>query len=683
MAVTPGVPSWMGDLAPHIAFCNTLHTTPLDPDAISVGEIDDNLDDILEGQLAEVLEKGHNLKEYGAQVAAELHAAEEACVDDYIRQCETIATLYTQINSCDQILESFETIVESFRAELGTLSEEMKQLQDSTASMSTKTTNRKAACAHLEVCGSLFIPDEMHRALLTSEVDDTYLHYVAQLEQRMQALESNPVLQDSAVKVEFLPKLVTTAAKVASKLSQFLTTRLGMLLEPYTTIGIHQQTICAKYTPAMRFLCAHAKPAADTIRKQYIENMGKHYCSVLKKLYKDFERHKISLGSKSDILVPRSAFDSKPNSQQKPANELYLSLDTRLSPLQALEWPPGQLLISPASQLDGNVTFVEIFSKLATSHLNIIMQEATFSQFFTDSQEPHLLELMAKATAFLEDKTSRFLCSTYDLTGVALPVLPQTTGNHSALKHLNIDPNLKVAISYHPCLRRYCLMASHLNLVNAPLGSVSPNTLLLSELAAWSDSLRQLLSKLAARFSAPIIQAAFLINNHATVLEAFDQNSIPDSNPDYVKYMAGLTNAINLFVREEYAASPFAPMLRFVDAHESNLSDLTGDEEQDLLIFEHNRVEIDENEVHSIVTIFHSSWCSGMSDFYAASAIFHHPRTFEMLLQSFFTLLLDYNCRLRDMIYKCYPHPPLRTKMIPNSILKHEIATKYIRNGDA
>lgn len=78
--------------------------------------MDDDLHKNLEDdEVQEVLRTGTDLREYAQQIDSELKIAEQKSIQDYLKESENIASLHTQIESCDNILERMETMLLSFQ----------------------------------------------------------------------------------------------------------------------------------------------------------------------------------------------------------------------------------------------------------------------------------------------------------------------------------------------------------------------------------------------------------------------------------------------------------------------------------------------------------------------------------------------------------------------------------------
>lgn len=65
-----------------------------------------------------------------------------------LREMDSFGSLHHQIKACDQILETMETLLRGFQADLGNISDEIKILQDRSTSLNVQLQNRKVISAH-------------------------------------------------------------------------------------------------------------------------------------------------------------------------------------------------------------------------------------------------------------------------------------------------------------------------------------------------------------------------------------------------------------------------------------------------------------------------------------------------------------------------------------------------------
>ena len=101
------------------------------------------------------------MRKFSQNIEKTLDLAEKKSVEDYVNQQDKLANLHLEIKvnillwvqqflfikfgqkSCDNILESMESILHRFQYDLGNISDEIRSLQDQSSTMSVKLQNRK------------------------------------------------------------------------------------------------------------------------------------------------------------------------------------------------------------------------------------------------------------------------------------------------------------------------------------------------------------------------------------------------------------------------------------------------------------------------------------------------------------------------------------------------------------
>lgn len=134
----------------------------------------------------EALLKGTDLRNYASEVESALRAVERESIHDYIKESENLAGLHTQIRDCDNVLDSMEQMLRGFQTDLGSISAQIKYLQDESLSMNVKLRNRKSAETQLSTfIHQIVIAPELIQNICDAEVNETYLEYVTELNEKV------------------------------------------------------------------------------------------------------------------------------------------------------------------------------------------------------------------------------------------------------------------------------------------------------------------------------------------------------------------------------------------------------------------------------------------------------------------------------------------------------------------
>ena len=77
----------------------------------------------------QALQRGVDLKRYGAELEKELKAAEAESVAQYVENSPQVVDLHKQMQECDAVLARTQDTLLGFQSDLGGISEEIKHLQ--------------------------------------------------------------------------------------------------------------------------------------------------------------------------------------------------------------------------------------------------------------------------------------------------------------------------------------------------------------------------------------------------------------------------------------------------------------------------------------------------------------------------------------------------------------------------
>ena len=146
-----------------------------------------------------ILDKGCDLQRYAREVEEKLRRVELDSIQDYIQESDNLSSLhhqviaadlshhfggrlFHQIHDCDRILVTMEQMLGKFQSDLGQVSEEIRQLQSQSQTMSVKLRNRRAAEEALgNFIDHIAVPDDMINSVLESEVYHTTVNVTSSM----------------------------------------------------------------------------------------------------------------------------------------------------------------------------------------------------------------------------------------------------------------------------------------------------------------------------------------------------------------------------------------------------------------------------------------------------------------------------------------------------------------------
>jgi hypothetical protein len=93
--------------------------------------------------VANILSSGDKLREYAKGVENNLRKVELDSIEDYIKESDNLVSLHDQIRDCDSILSQMETLLSGFQEEIGSISSDIKILQEKSMDMGLRLKNRR------------------------------------------------------------------------------------------------------------------------------------------------------------------------------------------------------------------------------------------------------------------------------------------------------------------------------------------------------------------------------------------------------------------------------------------------------------------------------------------------------------------------------------------------------------
>ncbi|XP_051134647.1 vacuolar protein sorting-associated protein 52 A-like [Andrographis paniculata] len=113
-------------------------------DDVSLEGLEQELEDCKADELvANILSKGTKSRDYTKDVENNLRQSELESIEDYIKESDNLVSLHDQIHDCDIILSQMEKVLSGFQAEIGSISSDIKILQEKSMDMGLKLKNRK------------------------------------------------------------------------------------------------------------------------------------------------------------------------------------------------------------------------------------------------------------------------------------------------------------------------------------------------------------------------------------------------------------------------------------------------------------------------------------------------------------------------------------------------------------
>jgi hypothetical protein len=411
-------------------------SSPMEDGDIDWGSLTQDLaqfsdDEVVQG----ALQRGVDLKRYGAELAESLKQTEAESVAQYVENSPQVSELHRQMQECDAVLARMQDMLLGFQADLGGISEEIKHLQDESLSMSIRLKNRKAAEERLRkfIDNSSVSPD-MAASITSPTVNDAFLDAVLNLSKKLKYLQQlTPAKDGSSLDLApaetfagrtMLPELEKLKAKALTKAKDYFASQFNAIRKPKTNVQVLQQTSLIKYAGLFRFLQLEAPHIADELRAIYMESMGRTLHNLFKAYYNQMLKLDAVMASKSDLVAVeeatlKSVFTQKVINMAK-RNDSF-SLAGREKILDQIESEPVLLHVAVA---EGQRFPYEAIVRSILKHLvDAATNEFLFViDFFKTNSRDTFNKIFGRTLSQTLENLENYLLSCYDAVGLLLMI---------------------------------------------------------------------------------------------------------------------------------------------------------------------------------------------------------------------------------------------------------------------
>eukprot|EP00002_Diphylleia_rotans_P031846 TRINITY_DN6636_c0_g1_i1.p1 TRINITY_DN6636_c0_g1~~TRINITY_DN6636_c0_g1_i1.p1 ORF type:complete len:521 (-),score=116.34 TRINITY_DN6636_c0_g1_i1:1257-2819(-) len=275
-----------------------------DPD-ITTEDIDfDGMDEDLRNfqqdkNVRDALSKGVNLREFARQIESDLRAVEKESIQDYIQESEHLAKLHKEIQMCDGILETMETMLSNFQTNLGNISSEIKLLQDQSHSMTVSLANRKKVEEDMvSFIERVAVPASLIKSICEDPINERFIDDLKVLHDKLVFCST----QRAQAIHEISPELERLKIKAISRSRDHLINLFNQLKKPNTNVQIIQQSSMLKYKYMNQFLNHHAHEIAREIQDTYADAMSRIILGTVKKYIGAVQKLSVEVATRADLL---------------------------------------------------------------------------------------------------------------------------------------------------------------------------------------------------------------------------------------------------------------------------------------------------------------------------------------------------------------------------------------------
>lgn len=654
-------------------------------------ELEDCQDDEV---VANILAKGTELREYTKGVEENLRQVELESIQDYINESDNLVSLHSEIRECDSILTQMESLLGGFQVEIGSISSEIKTLQEKSMGMGLKLKNRRVAELNLaRFIEDLVVPPKMIDTIVDGEVNEEYVRTLQMLSKKLKFIEVDPMAKTSAALKDVQPEFERLRQKAISKGFDFIVQKLQALKKPKTNIQILQQNVFLKYKYIAAFLKEHGKDVYHDIHLAYIDTLNKVLSAHFRAYIQALEKLQLDIASANDLIGIDTRSTSLFSRAREPLKNrsAVFALGDRINILKEIDQPaliphiaeasgtkyPYEVLFRSLHKLlmdtatseylfcidffGEDAIFYEIFSGPFTvidEHFNAILPN-----FFDAIGLMLMIRITHQHQLIMSRRRVPCLDSYLDKVNIALwPRFKMVFDMHlTSLRNANVRTLWEDDVHPHYVMRRYAEFTASLLQLNVNYGD-GQLELNLERLRVAVDDL---LVKLARMFSRSKQQTIFLINNYDMILAVLKEAGT-EGGKTQLQFEELLKSNTTVFV-EELLLEHFNDLIRFVKTRAGE--DTNSSSEKPVTV----------NEVEPLVKDFACRW-KGTIEVMHKDVItsFSNFLCGMEILKAALTQLLLYYTRLSDCIKRIGGSSALNKELVSISSIMYEIK-KYSR----
>ncbi|RKU47216.1 hypothetical protein DL546_008312 [Coniochaeta pulveracea] len=211
--------------------------------------------------------------------------------------------LHRSIRACDDILNSVETNLTSFRNDLAAVSADIESLQARSTALTVRLDNRKAVEKGLgPIVEELSVSPDMVSRISEAHIDESWVKLLSELDKRTAAHEKNAAQVESKAMADLGPLLEKLTLKAVERIRDFIVVQIKALRSPHINAQIIQQTNFLRFKDLYTFLHKHHATLAEEICLAYMNTMRWYYVNQFTRYEKALMKLKLHHLDKSDVL---------------------------------------------------------------------------------------------------------------------------------------------------------------------------------------------------------------------------------------------------------------------------------------------------------------------------------------------------------------------------------------------
>lgn len=211
---------------------------------------------------------------------------------------------HTSIAECDQVLNTVESYLTNFKAELGQVSAEIENLQARSIQLNAKLNNRRKVEKLLGTAvEDVSLSPVTVRAIAEGPIDDTFLRALHEVEARSAIVETKEKEAEQVRAYHDLkPLLDDLKTKAIERIRDYIVAQIKALRSPNINAQIIQQQTLLRYKDLYSFLARNHAVLGEEIGQAYVNTMRWYYSSHFGRYHQALGNLQVHLFDQYDLI---------------------------------------------------------------------------------------------------------------------------------------------------------------------------------------------------------------------------------------------------------------------------------------------------------------------------------------------------------------------------------------------
>ncbi|KAI8713211.1 hypothetical protein NCS52_01264800 [Fusarium sp. LHS14.1] len=249
---------------------------------------------------------GLSLKELAASQAPEpatFNTRKPQTAEESENERSKLEDLHRSIEACDDVLNSVEINLASFRNDLATVSADIESLQTRSTALSRRLENRKQVEKALgPLVEELSLSPEVISKISEGHIDETWAKMLAELDRKTVSFKKKSETRPSKAAKDLEPILEKLTLKAIERIRDFIVAQIKALRSPHINAQIIQQQNFLRFKDLFTFLHKHHPTLANEIALAYMNTMRWYYLNQFTRYEKALGKIKLHILDKNDTL---------------------------------------------------------------------------------------------------------------------------------------------------------------------------------------------------------------------------------------------------------------------------------------------------------------------------------------------------------------------------------------------